>query len=133
VNGKVLDFIIIGIRKRKGKRNIHVIFQNLNFWGYLENVFLSRVSGIIFGLFMDRGLCWCQLFLPTVSHGTTVRQDPDNWNTMIFWSRRAVVTWVRSYRLDGVSIQIWFGFLFQSLVRKNLKVKHVQLVAILGW
>jgi hypothetical protein len=31
-----LDFIIIGI-KRKGKRNIPRIFQNLNIYRYLEN------------------------------------------------------------------------------------------------
>jgi hypothetical protein len=32
----VLDFIIIGNRKGKGKKNIHGIFQNLNIWGYME-------------------------------------------------------------------------------------------------
>jgi hypothetical protein len=54
LDGGVLDFTIIGIRKRKGKkRNIPRIFQNLNIWGYLENkntnVFLSRVPGFISG------------------------------------------------------------------------------------
>jgi hypothetical protein len=36
LDGGVLDFII---RKRKGKRNIPGIFQNLNIWGYSENIF----------------------------------------------------------------------------------------------
>jgi hypothetical protein len=36
LDGGVLDFIIIGIRK-KGKMDIPRIFQNLNTWGYLEN------------------------------------------------------------------------------------------------
>jgi hypothetical protein len=30
------------------------------------NVFLSGVRGIIFGLFLGRGLCWWKLFLPTM-------------------------------------------------------------------
>jgi hypothetical protein len=68
-----------------------------------------------------------------VSHGTTVRRDPNNWNTVIFWSGWAVVSWARIYRIDSVSIQTWFAFLFGSLVRKNLKVKRAQLGAILGW
>jgi hypothetical protein len=38
-----------------------------------------------------------------------------------------VVSWARFYRIDGVSIQTWFAFLFGSLVRKNLKVKCVNL------
>jgi hypothetical protein len=50
------------------------MFQNLNIWGYLEK--LSRVPGIISGLFVGGGLCLWQLFLPIVSHGTTVRRDP---------------------------------------------------------
>jgi hypothetical protein len=45
-----LYFTIIGIRKRKGRRNIPGIFQNLNIGGYLKNkkynVFLSEVLGI---------------------------------------------------------------------------------------
>jgi hypothetical protein len=32
-----------------------------------------------------------------------------------------------------ISIQTWFAFLFESLVRKNLEVKRSQLRAILGW
>jgi hypothetical protein len=82
---------------------------------------------------MSRGLCWWQMFLPTVSHGTTVRRDPNNWNTLIFWSEEALVSWARFYRIDDVHIQIWFAFLFGNLVRKNLKVKRAQLGAILGW
>jgi hypothetical protein len=39
LDGGVLVFTIIGIRKRKGKRNIPGIFQNLNIWGYLECIF----------------------------------------------------------------------------------------------
>jgi hypothetical protein len=38
-----------------------------------------------------------------------------------------MVSWARFYRIDGVSIQTWFTFLFGSLVRKNLKVKRVNL------
>jgi hypothetical protein len=49
-------------------------------------VFLSGVRGIIFGLFLGRGLCWWKLFLPTVSHQTTVRRDPNSWNAVVFWS-----------------------------------------------
>jgi hypothetical protein len=30
-------------------------------------------------------LCWWQLFLPTVSHGTTVRRDPNGWNNVVLW------------------------------------------------
>jgi hypothetical protein len=79
---------------------------------------------------MERGLCWWQLFLPIVSHGTLVRWDPNNCNTVIFWSGWAVVSWARFYRIDGVSIQTWFAFLFKSMVRKNLKVKRAKLGAI---
>jgi hypothetical protein len=68
-----------------------------------------------------------------VSDGTTVRQDLDSWNTVIFWSGWAAVSWVRFHRIDGVSIQTWFTFIFGSLVRKNLKIKRAQLGAILGW
>jgi hypothetical protein len=35
---------------------------------------------------------------------------------VIFWSGWAVVSWARFYRIDGVSIQTWFVFLFGSLV-----------------
>jgi hypothetical protein len=52
---------------------------------------------------------------------------------MIFWSGWDVVSWARFYRIDGASIQTWFAFLFGNLVSKNLKVKHAQLGAILGW
>jgi hypothetical protein len=52
---------------------------------------------------------------------------------VIFWSEWALVSWARFYRIDDVSIQIWFAFLFGSLVRKNLKVKRAQLRAILRW
>jgi hypothetical protein len=118
----VLDFIIIGI-KRKGKRNIPEfeyleIFRKSKIQMY---VFLSGVVEIISGLFFGRGLCWWQLFLPTVSHGTTVRRDPNGWNTMVFWSRWVVVSWAWFYRIDDVSIQTWFTFLFRSMV------KHAQL------
>jgi hypothetical protein len=66
------------------------MFQNLNIWGYLEK--LSTVPGIISGLFVGGGLCLWQLFLPTVSHGTTVRRDPNNRNTVISWPERVVVS-----------------------------------------
>jgi hypothetical protein len=79
------------------------------------NVFLSGVRGIISGLFLGRGLCWWKLFLPTVSHQTTVRRDPNSWNAVVFWSEWAVVSWARFYRIEDVSIQTWFGFLFGSL------------------
>jgi hypothetical protein len=105
-----MDFIIMEI-KRKGKRNIPGIFQNLNVKRYLENQ--SKVPGIIFRLFMSKGLCWCQLFLPTVSFGTTVRRDPDGWNTVIFLSGWVVVSWVRFYRIDSISIQTWFAFFWK--------------------
>jgi hypothetical protein len=79
LDGEVLDFIIIGIRKNKRKNEYS---WNIPEFEYLEIfgksiVFFSRVPGIISGLFMSRGLCWWQLFLPTVSHGTIVRRDPD--------------------------------------------------------
>ena len=46
-----MDFIIIGI-KRKGKRNIPE-FEFLDIWKIENtNVFLSRVIGIISGLFL---------------------------------------------------------------------------------
>jgi hypothetical protein len=79
------------------------------------NVFLSGVRGIISGLFLGRGLCWWKLFLPTVSHQTTVRRDPNSWNAVVFWSEWAVVSWARFYRIEDVSIQTWFAFLFGSL------------------
>ena len=82
---------------------------------------------------MSRYLCWWQLFLPSLSHETRVRQHPDNWNTVILSSGRAVVSWAKFYKIDGVSIQTCFAFLFGSLFRKNLKVKRAQLGAILGW
>jgi hypothetical protein len=74
---------------------------------------------------MSKGLCWWQLFLHIVSFGTTVRRDPDGWNIVVV--RWVVVSWARFYRIDGISIQTWFAFLFGSLVRKNLKVKRAQL------
>jgi hypothetical protein len=70
------------------------------------------------------------MFLHIVSHGTTVRRDPNGWNTMVFWFGWAVVSWARFYKIDGVSIQTWFAFIFGSLVRKNLKVKRAQHGAI---
>jgi hypothetical protein len=50
----------------------------------------------------------------------------DGWNTVLFWSGWAMVSWARLYRIDDVSIQTWFTF-FGSLVRKNLKVKRAKL------
>jgi hypothetical protein len=44
-----------------------------------------------------------------------------------------MVSWAIFYRINGVSIQTWFTFLFGSLIRKNLKVNRAQLGAILGW
>ena len=109
-----MDFIIIG--RKKGKECSWNILE----FEYLEifrksNVFLSGVRGIIFGLFLGRGLCWWKLFLPTVSHQTTVRRDPNSWNVVVFWSEWAVVSWARFYRIEDVSIQTWFAFLFKSL------------------
>jgi hypothetical protein len=82
---------------------------------------------------MSRYLCWWQLFLPSLSHGTRIWQHPESWNTVIFSSGRAVVSWARFYKIDGVFIQTCFAFLFGSMFRKNLKVKRAQLGAILGW
>jgi hypothetical protein len=62
-----------------------------------------------------------------VSHGTIVRQDPNGWNIVVFWSGWAVVSWARFYRTNDISIQTWFAFVFLILVRKNLRVKHAQL------
>jgi hypothetical protein len=59
-----------------------------------------------------------------------IKAGPNSWNTMVFWSRWAVVSWARYYRIDSVSIQTWLAFLFGSLVRKNLKVKRAKLGAI---
>jgi hypothetical protein len=44
-----------------------------------------------------------------------------------------VVSWARFYKIDSVSIQTCFTFLFGILFRKNLNVKRAQLGAILGW
>jgi hypothetical protein len=38
-----------------------------------------------------------------------------------------VVSWARFYRIEGVSIQTWFAFLFGSLVRKNPKLSVLNL------
>jgi hypothetical protein len=62
------------------------------------------MSGIISGLFISRGLCWRQLFLPPVSHETTLRRDPNSWTIVVFWSGQAVVSLVRFYRIDDISI-----------------------------
>jgi hypothetical protein len=62
-----------------------------------------------------------------MAHETTIRRSPNIWNTMVLWSGWVVVSWARFYRIDGVSIQTWFAFLFGSLIRKNLKVKRAQL------
>jgi hypothetical protein len=115
LDGGVLDFIITG-RKRKGKEYSWNIleFEYLEIFGK-SNVFLSGVRGIIFGLFLVRGLCWWKLFRPTVSHQTAVRRDPNSWNAVLFWSEWAVVSWARFYRIEDESIQTWFAFLFGSL------------------
>jgi hypothetical protein len=52
LDGEVLDFIIMGI-KRKGKRNIPE-FEYLEIFGKSK----IQVLGIISGLFWDRDLCW---------------------------------------------------------------------------
>jgi hypothetical protein len=71
LDGAVLNFIIILTVKRKGKKDLLGIFQNLIFGDIWKmNCIFGKVSGIISGLFMSRGLCWRQLFLPIV---TTVR------------------------------------------------------------
>jgi hypothetical protein len=63
-------------KKREKEYSWNILeFEYIDIFG---NVFLSRVPGIISGLFMSRGLCWWQLFLPTVSHGTTVRRDSNS-------------------------------------------------------
>jgi hypothetical protein len=72
LDGGVLDFIIIG-RKRKG---------NEYSWNILEFEYLEifeRGARNFFGLFLGRGLCWWKLFLPTVSHQTAVKRDPNSW------------------------------------------------------
>ena len=114
MDGGVLDFY-----NHRGKRKGKEYSWNILEFEYLEifgkskiNVFLSGVQGIIFGLFLGRGLCWWKLFLPIVSHKTTVRQDPNSWNAVVFWSEWAVVSWARFYRIEDVSIQTWFAFLF---------------------
>jgi hypothetical protein len=101
LDGGVLDFIIIG-RKRKGKEYSWNILE----FEYLEIFGKSKMRGIIFGLFLGRGLCWWKLFLPTVSHQTAVRRDPNSWNVVVFWSEWVVVSWARFYRI---------AFLFGSL------------------
>jgi hypothetical protein len=76
-----LDFIIIGIRKGKGKKKYSKKILKFEYWLYLKiqkhQCVFSGVPGNISGLFMGGGLCWWLLFLPTVSHGTTVRRDPN--------------------------------------------------------
>jgi hypothetical protein len=52
-------------------------FEYLDIFGK-SNAFLSGVPRIISRLFLGRGLCWWQLFLPTVSHETTVRRDSNS-------------------------------------------------------
>jgi hypothetical protein len=130
LDGGVLDFIITG-RKRKRKG---IFLEYSRIWIFRDiwkikntNVFMSGVRGIIFGFFLGRGLCWWKLFLPTVSHQTAVRQDPNSWNVVVFWSKWVVVSWARFYRIKDVSIQTWFAFLFGSLAWKNHKVKRAQL------
>jgi hypothetical protein len=72
--------------RNKNKREKEYSWNIIEF-EYLEifgNVFLSGVPGNISGLFLGRGLCWWKLFLPTLSHGTTVRRDPNGRNTVVF-------------------------------------------------
>jgi hypothetical protein len=119
LDGGVLDFIIIGI-KRKGKRNIP-------YFEYFEIFEKSKgAKNYLWAILGQMFMLW-QLFLPTVSHGTTVRRDPNSLNIVVFWSGWVVVSWARFYRIDDVSIQTWFTFLFGSLVRTNLKVMRAQL------
>jgi hypothetical protein len=113
LDGGVLDFIIIGRKKGKEYSWNILEFEYLEIFG--KNVFLCGVRGIIFGLFLGRGLCWWKLFLPTMSHQTIVRRDPNSWNDVVFWSEWAMVSWARFYRIEDVSIQTWFAFLVGSL------------------
>jgi hypothetical protein len=54
-----LDFTSIGIRRIKGKKEYSLNIPKFEYLRILgkSNVFLRRVSGIISGLFMGRGLC----------------------------------------------------------------------------
>jgi hypothetical protein len=113
LDGGVLDFIIIGI-KRKRIRNIPG-FEYLEIFGKSKILmyFLAECQKLFLGY------SWWQLFLPNVSHGTTIRWDPNSWNTMVFWSKRAVVSWSRFYRIDGVSIQTLFTFFLNSGLKES--------------
>jgi hypothetical protein len=60
------DWRSFGFYNHRKKRKKEY-FWNIPEFEYLEiKVFLSGVPGIISGLFLVRGLCWWQLFLPTV-------------------------------------------------------------------
>jgi hypothetical protein len=84
LDGGVLDFIIIGI-KRKGKRNIP-------YFEYFEIFEKSKgAKNYLWAILGQMFMLW-QLFLPTVSHGTTVRRDPNSLNIVVFWSGWVVVS-----------------------------------------
>jgi hypothetical protein len=85
LDGGALDFIIIR-RKRKGKEYSWNIleFEYLEIFGKSKiQMYFERGARNFFGLFLGRGLCWWKLFLPTVSHQTAVRRDP---NGMLWYS-----------------------------------------------
>ena len=112
-----MDFIIIG-RKRKGNEYSWNIleFEYLEIFGKSKiQMYFERGARNYFWAFLGQRFMLVETVPTYCVTSDRVRRDPNSWNAMVFWSEWAVVSWVKFYRIEDVSIQTWFSFLFRGL------------------
>ena len=107
-----MDFIIIG-RKRKGKEYSWNILE----FEYLEIFGKSKIQGArnYFWAFLGQRFMLVETVPTYCVTSDRVRRDPNSWNAVVFSSEWDVLSLARFYRIEDVSIQTWFAFLFGSL------------------